>query len=311
MSIIEVAETRLAIPMGEIKRNTMDEQGYEYRDRIQRIMPDLSIESIRLNQEGLANAIVVVNESLVFRFARSERSQEVMAAEARILEHIRPHISLPIPDLLHHGEDVMVYPLLVGASLTRDRFRALSPAGQATVIAQVAEFLKELHGCPVLPGLPETAAPVHYATWLEIRQRVEEKVFPLLMAHQREWATALYDRALSNPANFDYTQALIHGDLGCYHLLLDPERERLSGVIDFGVAGVGDPANDIACLLQYYGEGWVKRLREGYPEMDGLMERARFYAQAIELEWALAGITRGQEFWFLAHLGARREVDEG
>ena len=40
--------------------------------------------------------------------------------------------------------------------------------------------------------LPQSLAPVQYEDWLSIRRRVEEKVYPLLMRHQRIWAEANY-----------------------------------------------------------------------------------------------------------------------
>jgi aminoglycoside 2''-phosphotransferase len=79
-------------------------------------------------------------------------------------------------------------------------------------------------------------------------------------------------------------------------------------VIDFGVAGLGDPATDVGSLLQTYGASFVAQLQAAYPEVERLLRRARFYAQAIELEWVLLGLKRGQPFWFTAHLGNARDI---
>jgi hypothetical protein len=38
------------------------------------------------------------------------------------------------------------------------------------------------------------------------------------------------------------------------------------------------------------------------------MKRARFYAQAIELQWALLAVETREPTWFLAHLGGTREI---
>ncbi len=73
---------------------------------------------------------------------------------------------------------------------------------------------------------------------------------------------------LGDRRNFDYEPQLVHGDLAPYHILADKPAARLSGVIDFGVAGLGDPATDLGCLLQAYGESFVRRMRPAYPEMD-------------------------------------------
>ena len=43
---------------------------------------------------------------------------------------------------------------------------------------------------------------------------------------------------------FDYTPAFCHGDLWAEHILFDPAQEKLTGVIDFESACLGDPAGD-------------------------------------------------------------------
>ncbi|MCZ3388004.1 MAG: hypothetical protein LH645_02515 [Actinomycetia bacterium] len=40
-----------------------------------------------------------------------------------------------------------------------------------------------------------------------------------------------------------------------------------------------------------------------YPELSGLAARGRFYAAALPVEWAIAGIEGGTPEMLLAHLG--------
>ncbi|MCV3216326.1 phosphotransferase [Plectonema radiosum NIES-515] len=42
---------------------------------------------------------------------------------------------------------------------------------------------------------------------------------------------------------------LIDGDLSLDRILFDPVTESISGMIDFGTSGLGDPACDIAVQL--------------------------------------------------------------
>ncbi|HJW89486.1 MAG TPA: phosphotransferase [Anaerolineales bacterium] len=77
---------------------------------------------------------------------------------------------------------------------------------------------------------------------------------------------------------FEYEPALIHGDLASYHILLDYREMYITGVIDFGMAGVGDPASDIGGLISVYGESFVKRMLMSYPNLETYLPRARFYA---------------------------------
>jgi hypothetical protein len=64
-------------------------------------------------------------------------------------------------------------------------------------------------------------------------------------------------------------------------------------------------------LLNYYGESLVSKLSKTYPELDKLMGRARFYAQAIELQWVLLGLESGEKYWFTSHLGNALDIQTG
>ena len=170
------------------------------------------------------------------------------------------------------------------------RYLTIRPDKQ--VADQLATFLRQLHAIPYDACVPVTPAPCRYADWLGIRRRLE----------------TLFAEMLADPANFDYTPCLIHGDLACYHLLFDEPSRSLAGVIDFGAAGVGDLALDFACLLQYYGGSFIECLYDQYPAARHYAKRAQFYAQALELQWVLSGLESGEAFWFTAHLGNARDL---
>jgi len=287
----------------------MNETIDKYIPRIREIRPGLDIAGITHNGEGLINEVFIVNNDIVFRFAKNEVGVKVLAAEIEILNLIRPHIALNIPQPFYAGDDVIAYRLLAGETFSKGRLSHLNEADKQAIAGQLADFLRTLHTIPADETLPITSAPAHYEDWVKIRRDVEEKVYPLLMTHQVEWANDLFDQILSDSGNFNYTPCLIHGDLGPYHLLFNRDTHRLNAIIDFGVSGLGDPATDLGNLLQVYGESFVSRFYQNYPQARRLMKRARFYAQAIELQWALSGIASGETFWFAAHLGGARDIN--
>lgn len=285
----------------------MEELLEHYTPRIRIIRPDLEIHSLTLNTEGLINDVVLVNGALVFRFAKNERSQQALAAELQILDRVRPKLSVSVPMPFHTEADVMAYPLLPGVPLTRNMLLQQTEAIQAMLAEQLGHFLSQLHQVET-NGLPPTRAPVTRERWLNLHQRIQEKIYPLFLPFQREWAESFFAAALDNPNFFKYTPALIHGDLASYHLLYSNEQKRLTGVIDFGMSGIGDSASDVGILLSIYGETFVRHLQTAYPALASLLPRARFYAQAIEFEWVLLGLENPTEtFWFTAHLGGARD----
>jgi aminoglycoside 2''-phosphotransferase len=292
---------------------TVSEPAHDYRTRIERISPGLEIRSLRTNDEGLMNDVVIVNEDTVYRFAKNDQAAESLQTELYILDVLRPHVRVSIPEPFYRSADAMAYPLLYGETLTRDRWLALDEPTRQAVAEQLGRFLQAMHNLPltdeVRAAIPPTAAPCRRDDWLNLRDRVREQVYPLLLTHQRQWAERLFDHALEDEHTFEYTPLLVHGDLGPYHIVFDAMTRRVSSIIDFGTAGLGDPATDLGMLITVYGEKLVGRMAGVYLGLAELLPRARFYAQAIELQWVLLGLETGEPFWFTAHLGGARDVE--
>jgi aminoglycoside 2''-phosphotransferase len=279
--------------------------------RIQAIMPDLKIEKIEKNAEGLINEVVIVNDQWVFRFAKTERSIKILENEMRILDLIGPRLTINVPQPVVRMSDCIAYPLLPGAPLSRLTLMQFDVQDQNRIAQQLGASMYELHAIDVSgvrDTIPSTRAPVRRADWLELQQKARDRIYPLLQKHQTEWADALFESVLADPNSSNDDLVLIHGDLASYHLLIDTPSRRLTGIIDFGMAGLGDPASDIGNLINIYGETFVSKMKPAYPDLDSLLTRARFYAQLIELEWILQGLETGETFWFTGHLATARDI---
>ncbi|HVF88865.1 MAG TPA: phosphotransferase [Blastocatellia bacterium] len=262
--------------------------------------------------EGNTNDVVIVNREIVFRFLKEEGSVESLKGELKILGLLENHISLRIPRPLYQEHDLVVYHLIPGKPLRRDILLRLGQGEQQLIADQLATFHRELHGVGVdnglRSGLPNSDAFHTQDDWLRVYGRIQERVFPYLPPHAREWARSLFDSLLDCPGHFEYEPALIYGSLSEFHIVFDEERNRVNGIIDFGTAGLGDPAIDIAVLIYLYGETFCARLGKAYPEARSYLKRARHYAETFELLWALNGIETGDPRWFLSHIGTARGI---
>jgi aminoglycoside 2''-phosphotransferase len=103
--------------------------------------------------------------------------------------------------------------------------------------------------------------------------------------------------------SFGHVPTLIHGDLAPYHVLHDADTGRVTGVLDFGVAGVGDPAVDLGCLLAVWGERFTGGLARHWPQAAELLARARVLAALMPVEWAVIALETGDPAMAVAHIG--------
>jgi aminoglycoside 2''-phosphotransferase len=79
-----------------------------------------------------------------------------------------------------------------------------------------------------------------------------------------------------------------HGDFGSGNILWDGEKD-ITGIIDFGSLGWGDPAWDIAGLFVSYGRSFVEQLALTYPTVESYLGRSSFYQQMFALMDAVFG----------------------
>lgn len=279
------------------------------QQRVLQVMPDLRISSLRAGDDGLVNDVLIVNEELVFRFARDDAGRRSLEREAGLLAFVRPRVSLPIPEVVQQQQGCLVYRFIPGVPLDRRRLLAQDVHTQRTLLEQLGTFLDQLHS---LPGESVTG-PVNESSGMrkqyeQLYESIERELLPSMMVWARDWVRELFRPALDGSLDLTYAPVVIHGDLAPYHLCFDPATRRLSGVIDFGNAGPGDPALDLGSVILAFGESLLRQMESVYPVVSGRLDRARFHAATLELVWALAAVRSRDPAWFLCHLGYARDA---
>ena len=279
-----------------------------YLERICSNFENVDLSNVELVTEGM-QFVVVIADGWVFRFARNEWGVNSLANEAKILELLRSRVELQIPRYEYLESDFCAYRFLVGEALTFQVWQRLEPEVQARTMRQLGLFLQALHGTP-LDGhdLALSGAARSREDWLRFYAEIETELFPKMLRFQRDWVKALFVPILENRLSFEHTPTLVDGDISVYHLLFDPQRLELTAKIDFGIAGIGDPAVDLACILINYGEQGTKHVLEVYPQSQDFLERARFWAGTLELQWVYYGLKRNPEDLLLAHLATARDL---
>jgi aminoglycoside 2''-phosphotransferase len=275
-----------------------------YEECIRQVYPDLAIESAHFNQEGQYNDVLVVNGALIFRFAKVPAALQTLRREVAILESIQEYITVEIPNPIYRnlegvaiGEAFVGYPMITGKPLWRDVFRTIDdPEALDRLACQLATFLRELHSIPARQVVP-IGLPIEDGlhTWTDMYHRIRKMLFAHMRPDARTLVADHFEAYLNDPHAYAFEPVLRHGDFGTGNLIYDPNAGRLAGVIDFGGAGLGDGATDMAGLLSSFGKAFLSRCARYYPEIEAASERIRFYCGTFALQEALFGIENGDK----------------
>ncbi len=263
--------------------------------------PTLEVNSARLHtSEGQFNDILFVNDDLIFRFPRYEESIQNFLREIKLLQILQGHLSLPIPYPIYIsagtsvvGKVFMGYKMLPGKPLFRNVLSGITDDSILETFAQqLANFLHGLH--TFSPTELELDSP-HQNQLTEYRTfftEVKEHLFTFMRPDARDSINEHFEHYFNDESLHKYTPSIIHGDFGGSNILFD--ENKITGIIDFGFAGLSDPARDIASVSTF-GESFFERICRYYPNIESLLERAKFYRGTYALYEALHGFNNNDK----------------
>ena len=258
------------------------------------------VRKARLVTDGMQHIVVVLDEQLVARFPRDEAAAVSLRDETALLTRLAGQVTVPLPVPVHIDQRFSLHRMLLGSVSSRAAVESLSPVALERLLDDVGRFLSELAAADV-PDLATSPATTSVDQLRQLRVRAEACVVPLMWRHQRAWFEETF--AAVESMSFEHTPSVIHGDLAPYHVLHDPESGQLTGVLDFGVSGLGDPAVDLGCLLSVWGEKLAGGLVRQWAAAVALADRGRLLATILPLEWAVTSLETQATDLALAHLG--------
>ena len=225
---------------------------------------------------GTVNAIFRLGDHLNARLPRLERYATALAREVAWLPRLAPSLSLRVPEPVAVGQPTTAYPCAwaVYRWLDGAAWGAGIVVEEGEAATTLAGFVGELRALDPGGGPPAGRAPLRD---LDVRTRAAIEAGR--GAIDADAALAAWTRALTAPA-WDGVPSWIHGDLMRPNLLFVDG--RLDAVIDFGGAGVGDPAMDLVAAWSVFGPAGRAAFREALLRdrlLDaGAWARARGYA---------------------------------
>ena len=261
------------------------------------------IEQWSLLGSGQNSIAILANGEWVFRYPLHRAAADSMELEVAVLRsvHGRLPVFTPDPEIFVEVAGlewrVMAYPFIAGQVLGVDQINELSGSTLSRLGKDLGRFLTTLHSTPTsLFSGSNLRDKDGNQRWASFTEDVRGILKPRITSSDWKRSNRKLGKSVEKISRFQYEPVLRHGDFGFGNFVFDG-RSRLAGVIDFGSAGLGDPAVDIAALSATNGPGdsMIDHVRQAYPLTDELLQRARIYRDTFPLQHALLGAKSDDE----------------
>lgn len=208
---------------------------------------------ISVKKQGHDNRTYRLGNEMLIRMPTTEAYALKVPKEQELLPLIKPHVSIAIPEPIKMGRPSPDYPFpfSIYKWLEDESANALSIEDRQleTIALQLAGFLKELQNIKEVEG-PE---PGQHNWWRGDHVSIyddgaRQQIAELHNVIDADQAIQLWDQA--RETEWRHQPVWIHGDVASGNLLI--KNQMLSGVIDFGGMGMGDPACDLVIAWTFF-----------------------------------------------------------
>lgn len=250
--------------------------------------PQWSHLSIRpVEKSGHDNRTYRLGAEMTVRLPSHERYASAVAKEMKWLPVFKPHLSLPIPVPLAKGAPTDDYPLpwsvnqwLEGHTVTTSNIRDMKEFA-----VDLAAFLKELQAIDAKEGVPAGGQNFHRGGDLSVYEEdTRTALGNMADTYDTGLLTEIWELALAT--RYSAAPLWLHGDVAVGNLLVS--NGRLSGVIDFGTMGVGDPSSDLVMAWNFFDDASRTLFLERMGFAEDVVNRARGWAlwkALISYDW--------------------------
>lgn len=250
-------------------------------------------DDIQLNDMGIDFQVGIASDingqQWVLRVPRRSNMAEQIEEEKQLLILVKEYLSVEVPDWSISTQELVAYPLLKNKpALTFDgtthEVTWNMDKSSPNYVPSLAKVLVELHSIPESKAREKN---LKIKTTTDLRQEIEDQLRLVkseigisddLEIRYKAWL----DRDSLWP---DFTR-FIHGDLYAGHILTTKDN-KVSGIIDWTTAHIGDPAMDFSGHLNVFGEESLKQLIDEYENLGGTIWN-KIFEQTIERAAATA-----------------------
>ena len=236
---------------------------------IEAAFPQSDFARLAVIDRGFGSIVVGLPEEVIVRVPRTEVVAAAHVHEGRLLSLLRARVPVAVPEVRWRASPAAGLPFGASAYQWMAGSQPVVPvAANGSLVNDLAAFIARLHTTPLslidgvqLPGPRELAQGRRddgAAVEPELRKRLLPREFSRLQARLAG--------VLGDPLLDDFAPVLRHGDLWFGNLLIDESSGRLTAVLDWEHAAIGDPAEDIA-TQRYLGDGGYAAVADRYAQL--------------------------------------------
>jgi aminoglycoside phosphotransferase (APT) family kinase protein len=252
--------------------------------------PELADGPVRLFGAGWDNELYSVGADWIFRFPKRAARVPWLTREIEITAVVSTALGPVVPRFEHVGapSELFPYPFvgyryLAGVGADESGVTDLGALGKDT-----GRLLSELHRIDA-QQIPKTPGGWEKEPWSELRADLTAQadvVRPLLAPDLLAKAEPYLAGEVTEPPQ-DGPFRLIHNDICPDHLLVDPATGRLTGLIDFTDAMVGEVVLDFVGLIGIAGYEFIRQVAASYELPLGCSFEAKlgWLARTLTLSW--------------------------
>jgi aminoglycoside phosphotransferase (APT) family kinase protein len=264
-----------SLPSLDVDASRIDEQ--LIRTLIAEQFPEWAHLPVRsVPRGGNDHRMFRLGETMSVRLPSAAGYVPQVAKEQRWLPHLAPSLPLSIPAVRGAGRPSRTFPgpWSVYGWLEGDPAGAVEIDGPAQFAADLAAFLVALRAVDADGGPPPGLHSGYRGGPLTHYDDETAAIIDRVSGRERDLAEGMWRDALA--ASFDGPPVWVHGDVSIDNLLA--RDGRLSAVVDFGCAAVGDPACDTVIAWTFFDGLAARTFRRELAVDEGTWVRGRGWA---------------------------------
>lgn len=271
---------------------------------IKQFFPAIDARHLKHIGSGWEFDAYLTTDGWVFRFPRRAEGVALFDAERRVhklvMGRIPPGIAIPRVQFVGQPSPSFPYPFAGHAFIPGVAADEVDSDFLPSLAQQIGKTLGAVH------AIPERTAREAGLLEMDVDDEGRREWFEQRLATLASLPDIdpVVDRAaawvsqvpLPHP-RFEGPLRFIHHDLSPEHVLVDPETGRLTGIIDWTDAILGDAARDFVFLVAWQGWGFAEEVLRSYPHTvdGGFRDRLDFMARVLTPIWLALAYERHTE----------------